>query len=238
MAYVYLIEFPQHPNVYYVGKTKRNVEKRFREHFIGSMKKNKTSKLCHWYKNNDFELKYTILEDTTVEEVDFLEVFWIRYLRYLGIVLTNHHDDETISIDWTNERKNQMSEFRKQHKFSDETKLKMSLSKMMMKVTWGDKISKGKKGKPNPFTLLHKQNLTESRRLNQGRRVTLVDGDGNEISNFITIGDAAQHVINLKPHLERKRDNIRNGIKDCCTGKQKTAYGFIWVYSENLKGQK
>lgn len=237
MAYIYLINFSHHPNLHYVGKTTRNVEKRFREHFTGSQKNNKTSKMCHWYKNNKIELTYTILEETNRGEVDWLEIFWIRYLKYLGISLTNHHDNETISVDWTDQRKKKMSEFRKSHKFSEDVKCRMSESKMGRNITWGDKISETKKGKSNPFTPTHKKNLAESRKVNQGRRVTMIDNDGNMLHNFITIGEAAEYVVSLKPNLLGKLNNIRNGIKDCCTGKQQTSYGFIWTYTERLEGK-
>jgi hypothetical protein len=235
MAYIYLIEFPNHPNLCYVGKTTRiPATIRIREHFWRENTKSKTDKLCRWYKKNNIETINTILEETDINNVDYLEVFWIRYMKYLGFQLTNHHDNETISISWTDERKKKHSENKKNFKFEQKSKDKMSKSKMGMKVTWGDKISQTKKGIPNPFSETHLANLRIARKKSHGRAITQMDLDNNVIKDHNMIIDAAIELIETT-HSHMTLNGLKNGIKDCCVGKQFTAGGFKWKYKENLE---
>lgn len=231
MAYIYLIEFPQHPNLYYVGKTIRNPASiRINEHFWTERTKTRTDKLCRWYRKNNIKTVNTILEETDIENVDFLEVFWIRYMKYLGFQLTNHHDNETISITWTDERRKKHSEIKKQFRFTEESKIKMSESKKGRNITWGDKISQTKKGIPNPFSETHLENIRAARKKSHGKQVIQMDLEGNEIKKYDMILSAAQYLLSTThPHL--KLNGLKNGIKDCCTGKQKTAGGFKWKYA-------
>jgi hypothetical protein len=227
MAYIYLIEFPNHPNLAYVGKTTRPGLTRIQEHFHSNKTKSKTDKLCRWYKTNNIQTINTILEEA--DNVDWLEIFYIRYLKFLGFELTNHTDEETISISWTEDRKKKHSELKKQFRFTTESKQKMSNSKMGRGVTWGDKISKSKTGKPNPFSETHLFNLQEARKKSHGRSIVQTDLNGNEIQTFNMILDAANHLLNTT-HNHLKLSGLRNGIKDCCVGKQKTCAGFKWKY--------
>ncbi len=232
MACIYLIEFPKHPELFYVGKTKRfPVSKRVYEH-KNSQYKNYTDNLCNWYRKNKIKYTFCILEEcSSVEEMDIAESFYIKYLRWLGVNLTNHYDGTTNSTSWTDERRKKHSEFRHSHKFSDETKLKMSESKLGMEVTWGDKISKGKKGVPNPFSETHLVNIQAARKLSHGHAVVQMDLDGNEIQSFNMIIDASQYLIDVC-NSKLTWNGLKNGIKDCCTGRQLTAAGYKWKYKD------
>lgn len=232
MAYIYLIEFPKHPNLVYVGKTTRSGLVRINEHFYSNKTKTRTDKLCRWYKKNNISTINTILEEVDINEVDWLEIFYIRYMKFLGFTLTNHTDEETKSVSWTSERKEKYIELKKQFRFTVESKQKMSKSKKGWNVTWGDKISKGKKGKPNPFSEIHLHNLRESRKKNQGRKVVQKDMNGNHIQTFNMIKEAAEYLFN-STHNCLTMNGLRNGIKDCCVGKQKSCAGFTWEYCPN-----
>jgi hypothetical protein len=89
--------------------------------------------------------------------------------------LTNHHDNETISIAWTEERKKKHGENKKQFRFTEKSKNKMSKTKKGWNVTWGDKISQTKKGTPNPFSETHLENLREARKKSHGKKVIQMD---------------------------------------------------------------
>jgi len=235
MAFIYLFEFTNHPNLCYVGKTTRNpVTTRINEHFWTENTKTRTDKLCRWYRKNNIETINTVLEETDIENVDFLEVFWIRYMKYLGFKLTNHHDNETISIAWTEERKKKHGENKKQFRFTEKSKNKMSKSKKGWNVTWGDKISQTKKGVPNPFSETHLENIRAARKKSHGKPVIQMDLDGNMIGEFNMVIDAATHLFHTT-HSHMKLNGLKNGIKDCCSGKQKTAGGFKWKFRENLE---
>ena len=56
-----------------------------------------------------------------------------------------------------------------------------------------------------------------------GKRVIMLDLDGNYIREFYTLIEAARH---LGKSCSAK-------IVDCCKGKRKTAYGFKWMYKVN-----
>lgn len=232
MAYIYLIEFPNHPNMMYVGKSRREGLVRIKEHFQSTKTKSKTDKLCRWYKKNHIQTINTVLEEVDVVDLDWLEVFYIRYFKFLGFNLTNHTDKETISISWTEDRKKKHSDLKKAFRFTTESKQRMSDSKKGRKVTWGDKISKGKKGKLNPFSETHLHNIQEARKKSHGRSIVQMDMDGNEIQSFSMILDAAKYMLSTT-HSHLKLSGLRNGIKDCCVGKQKTCAGHKWQYCPN-----
>jgi len=229
MAYIYLIEFPKHPNLIYIGKSTRSGDVRIKEHFYSNTTKSKTDKLCRWYKRNNVETINTVLEEADIKSIDFLEVFWIRYMKYLGFNLTNHHDNETISVAWTDERKKKHSENKKQFRFTEKSKAKMSASKKGRNITWGDKISKTKKGTPNPFSETHLENIREARKKSHGKPVIQMDLDGNIVGEHNMIIDAANHLLQTT-HPNLKLNGLKNGIKDCCRERQKTCAGYIWRY--------
>ena len=52
-------------------------------------------------------------------------------------------------------------------------------------------------------------------------RVGQYNKEGNLLATFQSLSEAAQ-VINSKA--------ARNGIAECCCGKRKTSYGFIWKF--------
>jgi hypothetical protein len=230
MAYIYLIEFPNHPNLCYVGKTIRNpVTTRINEHFDGRTSKTRTDKLCKWYRKNNIKTINSVLEETDIKNVDHLEIFWIRYMKYLGFKLTNHHDNETISITWTEERKKKHSENKKKFRFTEKSKAKMSESKKGRDVTWGDKISQTKKGTKNPFNEIHLENIRIARKKSHGKPVIQFDLQGNVIKEYNMIIDAAVFLLQTT-HQHMKLNGLKNGIKDCCSGKQKTSGGFRWEF--------
>jgi hypothetical protein len=230
MAYIYLIEFPKHPNLIYIGKSTRSGDVRIKEHFYSNTTKSKTDKLCRWYKRNNIETINTVLEEADIKNIDFLEVFWIRYMKYLGFNLTNHHDNETISVAWTDERKKKHSENKKQFRFTEKSKAKMSASKKGMNVTWGDKISKTKKGIPNPFSETHLENIRKARKISHSRAITQMDLNGTEIQSFNSILEAAELLLSTT-HSHLTINGLKNGIKDCCVGRQKTCANYTWKYN-------
>jgi len=232
MASIYLIEFPLH-NKFYVGKTKRiPVSKRINEHHHSTKNKTQTDKLARWYYVNGKKTINTIVEDNlSIEKMDELEVFYIRYFNYLGLELTNHHDKECKSVDWTEERKKQQRVRMENFDFTPEIKKKMSLAKKGRKIDWGYKISKGKLGKKyGKMKLIHKTNHYQSFINSRGRAVTQLDKNNKIIKEYTLISLAAESLQTQYP--KKNIYTLRNGIKDCCTGKQKTSYGYIWRYKK------
>lgn len=232
MAYIYLIEFPKHPNLVYIGKSRRPQNIRIKEHFHSNNTKSKTDKLCRWYKNNNILTINTVIEECNVDEVDALEIFYIRYMKFLGLELTNHTDEETNSISWSDERKQKQRDRRLNVKFGIDVKNKMSKAKKGWKVTWGHKISKAKKNKSNPFSETHLKNLREARKISHNRPVIQTDLSTNIIKHFDSILGAAQYLISTT-HNHLTLNGLKNGIKDCCVGRQKTCAGYKWEYASH-----
>jgi hypothetical protein len=84
------------------------------------------------------------------------------------------------------------------------------------------KISNAKKGKS--FTKQHIENLKEGLKnrkpwVKSSRQIEQYDLNGNFICIFNSVKEAGKS-INKNPQ----------SIADCCRGRQKTAYGFIWKY--------
>lgn len=231
MAYIYLIEFPKHQNLVYIGKSIRSGDVRIKEHFHSNNTKTKTDKLCRWYKNNHILTINTVLVECNEDEVDELEVFYIRYMRFLGFKLTNHTDEETKSISWTEDRKQQQRNRRLNTTFGPESRDKMSKAKKGWNVTWGDKISKTKKGKPNPFSESHLENIRKARKISHSKAVIQIDLDGNKIQSFDSMLDAANHLLSTT-HNYLTLNGLKNGIKDCCVGRQQTCAGYKWMYKK------
>lgn len=98
--------------------------------------------------------------------------------------------------------KDKISKIHKGTKKSKETREKMSKSHTGRKITWGEKISKAKKGKPNP-----KLNIPIE-------KYTL---DGKYITSFSSIKAASDG-----------NKSLAESIRRCIHGEYKSAGGFIW----------
>lgn len=115
MIYIYLLS-DDNNNIRYIGQT-NNLDRRYRDHISASLNENSGTYNIHkarWIRtliDKGIKPKMEILSECmTLVESNFEENFWITYLSYLGIKLTNsYHSDVT--------------------EFSAETRLKMSLAK-------------------------------------------------------------------------------------------------------------
>lgn len=112
----------------YVGKTSKDIEKRFREHVNASNRKT-TNSLLHKailkYGAKSFKI-YILEENITSENSNSKEIFYIKSLNTLcpnGYNLTKGGDGG----EWSNERKRRQSEFQKKFANTPEEKLKRSI---------------------------------------------------------------------------------------------------------------
>lgn len=118
----------------------------------------------------------------------------------------------------TEETKKKISETLKGRKFSEETKKKMSEKKKGIKRSeeTKKKLSEANKGKH--LSEETKKKLSEIR----SKTVLQIDNNTNKvIAEFHSI-------IEIKRQLGYSKGNICQ----CCNGKRKTAYGYIWRYKE------
>jgi len=73
----------------------------------------------------------------------------------------------------------------------------------------------------------HKNQIAKA----NSKKVIQYDFNGRKINEFISAADA-ERFINKK--LNEHWKNLSNNINDCCRGKQKSAYGFIWKYKNDI----
>ena len=97
---------------------------------------------------------------------------------------------------------------------------KMSESKKNRKVTWGDKISKGKKGKTRNITWGDKISQAKHGKPKTGKKILQIDPKTNEV---IKVWASITEAVNT---LDNK------GIYNALIGISKTSNGFIWKYKK------
>jgi group I intron endonuclease len=147
-------------------------------------------------------------------------MFYIAYFKFLGCDLTNgtKGGDEPPST--------------KGRKHSEESKLKMSKSKKgkpILHLNNGKErsllhkknLSLSLKGRKSPnkgkvYTIEHKKILSEAHS-HQKKRIVQMSLDGTIIKIWDSVSEA-------------KKEYKNNHISECCTGKIKTAAGFIWKH--------
>jgi predicted GIY-YIG superfamily endonuclease len=87
------------------------------------------------------------------------------------------------------------------------------------------RISEKNKGRARPFTEEHQQNMLIAKR-KQAKPLLMFDLNDNLVREWESKGQAAEWI----KETTGKTSNITTQIKDCCLGKQKTAFKFKWKY--------
>ena len=87
------------------------------------------------------------------------------------------------------------------------------------------RISEKNKGRARPFTEEHQQNMLIAKR-KQAKPLLMFDLNDNLVREWESKGQAAEWI----KETTGKISNITTQIKDCCLGKQKTAFKFKWKY--------
>jgi len=161
------------------------------------------------WENHTFE----IIEECSVEQLDKKEIYWGAYFNVL---------EEGLNL--------KLGEGR--GICSKETKQLMSLkAKEIMTDEHRKKLSDAKKGKPRPEQVKKALRVPKKSKENYkdvgkwSKYTTSVlqyDFQNNFIKEWSSIKEA--EIFHHPEKLEK------NNICNCCLGKQKTAYGFIWKY--------
>jgi hypothetical protein len=215
MTYIYLLEKNNIP--FYIGKTK-NITIRKNSH------KKKYGK----------KIEFIILDECSDNSWKFLEKYWIEQFKQWGFILNNKNNGGGGPTKWSEEQKASINSERidkiKNHPNRGKN-ISQSLNNHSQYYTdeVKQKISNALKGKPNPFTEEHIKNLTESHQ-KRAKTVYQFDLQGNLINEWISKGEAANQ---LKKELNLT-SNVVSQIKDCILRKQKTAFGYIWSYENEV----
>jgi hypothetical protein len=214
MTIIYILEKNEIP--FYVGKTKGD-----------------------WRENKH---KRTFGKDITFFEIDCVEdkewIFWEKYYISLfkswGFILENKNDGGGGPSKYTEEQKQKM---RKPHKEGTGKKISKSLigrKRGPQSEETKNKIKAIRTGKPQP-------NISKA---NTGRKILWANKIGDALrgvpKNYpnpnkktILQYDSNNNLINqYNSATEAGKALNKNGnsIADCASGRQKTAYGFIWKY--------
>ena len=148
------------------------------------------------------QIKYEYIDEIdSLDSKDWkpLETKWIQHYLKLGYTLMNKQKVGGSGVEF----------------HSEETKNKMSLSRINRKITWGDKISESKKNSTyrHPKEILDKISQTHSKPIEQ------YTPEGILLNTFPSAMEAMRQT-------GVKNDNINQNLR----GKSKSAGGFVWKY--------
>jgi hypothetical protein len=198
MTKIYILERNNIP--FYVGKTLQEIKNRH-------------------YTHGDKKIDSKIIEIDYVDDNEwrFWESWYIELFKSWGFELENKNNGGGgrgpgwISPPERNAKIKISLQNHSQH-YTDEVK---------------EKISKGNKGKPRPFTEEHKQNMLKAKR-KQAKPLLMFNLNEELIREWESKGQAALWI----KEQTGKTSNLTSQIKDCILGRQKTAFGFKWKYKQ------
>ena len=205
----------------YIGQTVRSLKRRWFEHCLV----NKTGcfslhRAIVKYGKENFSIEQ-IDHAHSREELDAKEIYWIKYYDSM-----NHNKGYNLrsggnTCEFTDEVKKRISKSHIGLKHSDETKLKMSITR------------KGKKR--GCFSEEWKKNMSEShkgykRTLNSKRKQSdSIKCDKNPRRKQIICVETGEIFTCMKLASKAKKINVHN-ISSVCTGKRQVAGGYHWRY--------
>lgn len=210
MPYIYKIINNVNQKIY-IGKTARTIEERFKEH-------------CTDYKKRDLEkrplyraMKKYGIENFSIELVEETdnpeerEKYWIEYYGSFknGYNATIGGDGKPY-IDY-----DLVAATYKELKIQKAVAKKLNISE--------DTVSRVLKIK-----YITSLNQSEAVRLSVGKIVNQYDLQGNYLNSFPSTRAAAESLNKIAS----KSNGACSHIADVCKGKRKTAYGYIWKFSE------
>lgn len=232
MIYIYVLS-DENDNIRYVGQT-NNIKRRYNYHLSSSL--NENSDTFNTYKdrwirkllNGGIKPKIDIIEEcNNLKDANFSEKFYIDYLTYLGVKLTNsHHIDVT--------------------EFSKKTKKKMSDSKKgkTLEEIFGEEKGKEIKekfikrtkdyftGKEKP--LLQKEKISntlkeyfkdKNNHWAYGKNLSIEHTEKLRMSHL----NNSKNIGNKKPRTEEQKEAIRRKIKGTKVKRHK-----ILQYDKNM----
>lgn len=202
MTKIYLIQKNNQP--IYVGKTK-----------------NISVRLFYHRKKFGNNITYFYLDEVPDQEWKFWEKHYISLFRSWGFKLENKNDGGGGSTSLTEEQRQKISQAKKGQKYNLTEEGKNSKS-LLLKGTkrsneTKQKISQAKKGhicyqKPERNQKIKNNN-------SNNKHILQYDFQGNLLNEYQSAQEAG-----------RCLGKSGNSIADCASGRQKTAYGYIWKY--------
>lgn len=210
MAYIYKITNIINQKIY-IGKTEFSIDKRFSEHCRDAFKKDKEKRPLYAamrkYGIENFRIE--MIEETDSPEEQ--EIYWIEYYGSFknGYNATKGGDGKRyIDYDLIIAAYKEMNNINEVARYFN---------------IHADTVSNILKSKEIEIT-----SATEVNRAKQGKVINQYDLNGKFLKSFPSARAAA---IELNK-ITSTSNGSASHISDVCRGKRKTAYGFIWKFSE------
>lgn len=218
----------------YVGKTKRTLEQRWREH-VRNAKIGHTSMGLYFAirKHGEEAFQLHVLAECTDEgALDLAERHWIAFLdTYRNGYNLTQGGDGLRGYKHTDATKKRMSEYRRGRPMPEGFSEKQSLRQLGVPKP---SVSKHHIGEGNP--MFGKHHCEEARkkisqalrnRVRSTRSVIQYDMIGTMVATYPSLKTASDAVNGHKAR-----------IGDCCRGNRETHAGFKWSYADNIQVAK
>lgn len=226
--YIYLIDY-NYNNWFYVGKTKNSLDSRYKSH--KSILKSSLT-LNHKVWNKSLSLgnipQILLLEQTDEFNVDELEIWYIKYLKSVGMKLTNLTEggEGVKGLIFTEQHKHNLSLSRTGKGLGPNVKLSEVVKGIPKPKPIGFGI--GRKHSSETIQKIKDSNKGKHFNNNRTRKIYQIDKNTNLILNtFNSINEAA---LFINPN---KFKSMRSSIESAANPtnlKQNTAGGYKWVY--------
>lgn len=210
---IYTLSDPDTEEIRYIGKTKNSLLYRLQQHVYEAFR-HKSHK-ASWVKSLLKQDKMPIIEllDSTSENWQELEVYWISQFKTWGFNLVNMTDggDGNNNQVMTEETKKKISETLKGRKRPEDVIKKISESHK------GKKLTKSTRQKLKNINLGKIQ--SEATKAKRYKSVLLISESGEIIERFNSLKEAAE-----------KHSCRKGSISNVCYGRAKTACGYYWRF--------
>ena len=210
MASIYVIKNNIN-NKLYIGKTTLTIEERWKQHLKDSHKRNLYEKrpLYRAMEKYGREHFYIELIEAT-DKPEEREIYWIDYYDtyHNGYNATRGGDGKSL-IDFEYAKK----------RYEEVQNLAMVAKEMNIDTKHLGEVLRGMGVKT--LTSIEVNQRDRSKLVNQ------YDKEGNFIQSFPSAIEAARSI----GKITSTSNGASSHITDCCRGKQKTAYGYIWKFS-------
>lgn len=206
----------------YIGQS-IHIDIRFREHLYHLRRNDHFNRHLQSSFNlyGESNFKFEVIELCNREDLNDRETYWKRYFDPDTYNLGNTGNVDTVSEE--TKRKTSSTLKQKYAKLTIEDRKKKfsvvpnpNLGKKRPKAV-RDKISNSLKGRSHPHSEAHIQSLRDSSTCK--RKIAQYTKSGELIKIWPCINDAARDLCGSQAN-----------ISSCCSGHQKTSYGYVWKY--------
>ena len=164
-----------------------------------------------------------------VKDWKYWECYWIEQFKQWGFKLENKNNGGGGPSSYTEEQKDKM---RKPRKEGTGDKISKTLKERNHSKYYTEEVRqrmrenlKGSHG--GSFTEEHTKNLTKSHR-KRSKKVLMYNFQGELVKEWENKGEAVEWV--KENNKRARKQNVNSQIKDCCFGKIKSCWGYIWRY--------